>query len=222
MIYVMSDLHGEYDKFLKMLELIEFSSKDTLYILGDVIDRGKNAVKIIEYIRSSENIHMLMGNHEQLFMLAYDNPEYMIPWIQNGGDVSYKEMKEEGFDYMKEIYDYFSKLPMYKIIDKFILVHAGIDVPSIADKFTIEELMDIQSDEDLLWNRDFVNSGAYYKDYTVICGHTPTVNYMKDNKKAKILHSKGKIMIDCGASFEESNGRLGCLRLDDLEEFYIG
>ena len=36
--YVMSDLHGCYEEFIKMLELIDFSDKDELYILGDVIE----------------------------------------------------------------------------------------------------------------------------------------------------------------------------------------
>ena len=40
MIYVMSDLHGCFDKYLLMLEKIKLSEKDTLYILGDVVDRG--------------------------------------------------------------------------------------------------------------------------------------------------------------------------------------
>ena len=67
MIYVMSDLHGEYDKFINMLNKIEFSSKDTLYILGDVLDRGEKSLEIIDYIRRPENnnIKLLMGNHEQ-------------------------------------------------------------------------------------------------------------------------------------------------------------
>ena len=39
MHYVMSDLHGRYDLFLRMLEKISFSNCDTLYLLGDLIDR---------------------------------------------------------------------------------------------------------------------------------------------------------------------------------------
>ena len=39
MTYVMSDLHGCYDKYVQMLEKIGFGDGDTLYILGDVIDR---------------------------------------------------------------------------------------------------------------------------------------------------------------------------------------
>lgn len=221
MKYVISDLHGEYSKFLEMLELIHFSDNDELYILGDVLDRGKQSIQIIDYIRSSKNIHFILGNHEQLYMMAYDNPSYMVYWLQNGGDATYAELKELGIGYMKDLYNYLKDIPLYIVIDKFILVHAGIYVPDNAEDISLDELMSIQSHDDLLWSRDFINSNKAFKDYTVICGHTPTINYMKDNKKAKILHSPGKIMIDCGAVFKEDNGCLSCLRLDDLEEFYI-
>ena len=43
MTYVMSDIHGEYEKYLKMLDLIGFRDEDELYVLGDVIDRGPTA-----------------------------------------------------------------------------------------------------------------------------------------------------------------------------------
>lgn len=45
MTYVMSDLHGMYDKFIAMLEKIDFSDSDELFIIGDIIDRG-NALSI--------------------------------------------------------------------------------------------------------------------------------------------------------------------------------
>lgn len=38
MTYVMSDIHGEYKKYLQMLELIRFSDEDELFVLGDVVD----------------------------------------------------------------------------------------------------------------------------------------------------------------------------------------
>ena len=40
MHYAIADLHGAYDRYLWMLEEIGFSDADTLYILGDVVDRG--------------------------------------------------------------------------------------------------------------------------------------------------------------------------------------
>ena len=45
--YVMSDLHGNFCAYQKMLEKIELKSEDKLYILGDILDRGPNPIKII-------------------------------------------------------------------------------------------------------------------------------------------------------------------------------
>ena len=38
--YVIADIHGEYNMFLELLDKIGLKPTDTLYILGDVIDRG--------------------------------------------------------------------------------------------------------------------------------------------------------------------------------------
>lgn len=48
MTYVMSDLHGMYDRFIAMLEKIDFSDSDELFIIGDIIDRGERPVDILE------------------------------------------------------------------------------------------------------------------------------------------------------------------------------
>lgn len=42
-IYCVSDIHGELDKFERMLRLIRFSDADHLYIIGDVIGHGAMA-----------------------------------------------------------------------------------------------------------------------------------------------------------------------------------
>lgn len=69
----MSDIHGRYDKYLKILETINFLENDTLYILGDVIDRGKDGIKIIQDIMKRKNIVFLVGNHEVMMYNYYYN-----------------------------------------------------------------------------------------------------------------------------------------------------
>ena len=64
MIYVMSDLHGCYDKYKQMLEKIQFNSNDTLYILGDIVDRGDEGIKILLDMMQRSNVVPLLGNHE--------------------------------------------------------------------------------------------------------------------------------------------------------------
>ena len=40
MTYVISDIHGCYDKYTAMLAKINFNDSNILYVLGDVVDRG--------------------------------------------------------------------------------------------------------------------------------------------------------------------------------------
>ena len=40
MIYAVSDIHGCWDKYKKLLKKIHFGPDDTLYVLSDVIDCG--------------------------------------------------------------------------------------------------------------------------------------------------------------------------------------
>ena len=67
---------------------------------------------------------------------------------------------------------------------------------------------------------------VYPADCTVIFGHSGTYHYQQDNPM-RIWYGKGLIGIDCGASYPEGGdprsgriGRLACLRLDDMQEFY--
>ena len=70
-IYVLSDLHGHYNIFIKMLEKINFSDDDVLYILGDCCDRGPDSLKIYLYIQKFDNIHLIKGNHEIMTLLHH-------------------------------------------------------------------------------------------------------------------------------------------------------
>lgn len=51
----MSDIHGELDKFEQMLELIQLSDCDHLYIIGDAIDRGPRGVEVLQKIIATNN-----------------------------------------------------------------------------------------------------------------------------------------------------------------------
>ena len=66
MTYCVSDIHGEAARFTELLDKINFSDSDTLYVLGDVIDRGAHGVEILRRIKDTPNMQMLMGNHERM------------------------------------------------------------------------------------------------------------------------------------------------------------
>lgn len=92
MHYVVADLHGETDRWQRMLREISLSDTDTLYILGDVVDRGGiGGVDILLDIMSRPNVVMLLGNHEAMCLKAMDHPEdgrAVAHWLRNGGEAT--------------------------------------------------------------------------------------------------------------------------------------
>lgn len=214
MIYCMSDIHGEMDRFKTMLDLIHFSGGDTLFILGDVIDRYPGGVEILKIIMNMPNINMLLGNHEQMCLDTLGpNSVYGSRrlWQENGGSNTYRELlyvcpKVE----RNRILHFLSRLPDYwelKVGDKaYHLVHAS---PS-------------DDPEDRIWKRPKPNDPPYFENRTVIVGHTPTCYMSGDHENPfTIWHGNGLIDIDCGCGNKTELRRLACLRLDDLKEFYI-
>ena len=76
-IYVTSDVHGNLYRLKKLLEYVNFSEKDKLYIIGDVLDGGDEVAELIDFIMDKNNIELILGNHEDMFMEAYNIIFYM-------------------------------------------------------------------------------------------------------------------------------------------------
>lgn len=220
MKYVMSDLHGMYEKYIAMLEQINFTEDDELFIIGDVMDRGDSSLKIIDHIVANKNIHLIRGNHEQMY-LDFDEQNDNL-WFYNGGNKTFSEIMNRGFDYKEQLYKYIVKTPHYMVLDNFILVHAGLIIPN--ENSTLEDILGFNGKDTYLWGRSHIDNEKIHKKYKIICGHTPTIGFNEIKYKdrlGKIINNGSYYYIDCGCCFEKHGGKLACLRLDDMEEFYI-
>lgn len=232
MIYAMSDLHGCYDLYLKMLGEIKFLESDTLYILGDILDRGKDGMKIIKDIKSRENVITLLGNHDftaykvlkRIYSPVPENenkPEYFNDsltlfknWTQDGGQVTYEDFGRLDDRGKAEFFEFIENMEAYEELEvggnKFILSHAGLG------NFKKNKLLSEYSLDDLIWARMDYNR-TYFADKYIVSGHTPTKLIDKEYS-SRIYRKNNHIAIDCGAVFL---GLLGCIRLDDFKEFYV-
>ena len=216
--YVMSDVHGCYDKFTQMLKKINFTKDDRLIINGDIFDRGKEPLKILDHVVSNDNIMFIPGNHEYMFLEFYINGNAKS-WFYNGGYVTYNQICERGQEYADSLYNWISRLDLVYVYDKFIITHAGLYLPENQNDYTIEQIIDMQDTDYVLWSRSQIGNERRYKDYTIINGHTPTLYIDPNQKEMSIIKQNGTIYTDCGAVFDD--GRLACLRLDDMKEFYV-
>lgn len=214
MIYVTSDLHGwPVEKFLALLDRAGFSHDDTLYVLGDVIDRGPEGPELLMWMARQENVRLLLGNHE-VFMLGCK--EILFPakgskgpsrdavwmlrnWMANGGEVTLEGLRwwlEQEPDLVEEIFAYVEKAPLYAVETvgekKYILVHAGLG------NFRKEKPLEDYTQEELIWTRDMPDV-EYFDDATVIFGHTPTV-FFGEQYLGRPLVTRTRICIDTGAA----------------------
>lgn len=134
MTYFVLDIHGEYDLFLKLLDKIGFSDGDILYVLGDMIDKGKQSVKLVDYIRRKPNIKAIVGNHEFDFLKYYYR---LMKSLQDGDDANAVLSKLQAYfpngeDRLSwEAMDYLESLPFYIETADFICVHAGVETDEI-------------------------------------------------------------------------------------------
>lgn len=63
--YVISDIHGHYDEYMQMLNLIAFSENDKLFLDGDYVDRGSQTVEMLRWLeKRPDNIIPIKGNHD--------------------------------------------------------------------------------------------------------------------------------------------------------------
>lgn len=218
----MSDIHGCLEDFKEMLSIIEFDRDDHLYVLGDVFDRGDYPIEVLNCIRRNKNMTLIKGNHEKMFEEYYSSscPISRYAWFKNGGRKTYDDIEESGVD-KQDLYNYICNLPYVLVVDKFILTHAGLYYPKGYEDMDIDEFISQQEEDICLWDRSNVYNDKQYKDYLVICGHTPVQTILPDKDVAKIIKHQGQAYIDCGCVFKSYNGRLACLRLDDMKEFYV-
>lgn len=231
--YVTADLHGEYDKFIKLLEDINFKDEDTLYIIGDVIDRGPHPIKLLRKLMSMPNVICMVGNHELmgLEVLELLNTEItedsinnldanmtnnLITWQINGSKTTINEFYKLSPEERQDVIDFIRDFEVYVKLEvarqKYLLVHAGLG------NYSPDKDIEDYSLYELLWMRADYNQ-KYFDDVYVISGHTPTQTIEDNSRPGYIYRKNNHIAIDCGACFSE--GRLAALCLDTGKEYYV-
>ena len=243
--YVIGDIHGCYREFIEMLNLIHISEEDEVICVGDYIDRGDQNYEMLKWIEFCPyNILLLQGNHEAEFIanveilnnfankldMDINNKNdtqllyqviCMIPQIKNAYFDNYKTIYELIYNHsvvLSQIIKWaniMTQMP-YKYIKtinnvKHIIVHAGYKKDDI--NFYI-----------------YSRQKTYIKDCIIIAGHTPTIFkkefayndgniYIQYNKQLNSTY----INVDCGCVYKNNynNSKLGCIRLEDMQKFYI-
>lgn len=230
--YVMGDVHGEYDKFIELLDIIDFKNTDTLYLIGDVIDRGPHPIKVLQKLMEMPNAVPILGNHELMALqcmkflmqeiteesimeLDEETMDNFLTWQRNGNETTLYEFYQLDQEGRQAILDYLGEFLIYEELTvngkEYLLVHAGLG------NYAPDKDMEDYTIDELVWDR--VNfDEKYFDDIYVISGHTPTQLIEGNPKPGYIYRANNHIAIDCGSCFK--GGRVAVICLETGEEFY--
>lgn len=223
MIYVVSDIHGCYHTFQKLLNQISFSKNDTMICLGDTIDRGNYNLAMLNLFMDNDNMILIKGNHEYFYECWIKGWLAERQWWGFGGKPTILELKNLSEKEIMKYYEFIRTLPLYYETDEYIMAHNGFKAgfPFVRNNDGVILIKDTIETQWKVNSYDFIISSDIHRhlpnlklDKRLIVGHYPTPFLGSPN----ILHNKNCIAIDGGATYQ--NGRLSCLRLDDLAEFY--
>ena len=204
--YAIGDIHGRLDLFEELIAAVERDDADaapadtSIVLLGDLVDRGPDSAGVVARARAwqaSRRVHLLAGNHEEMFLYALEDRAVLRHFLRHGGRqtaLSYGIGRDEfdnatledlqvmlGKVVPKEDIRFLSAARDYLVAGDYLFVHAGI-----APEVPIEE----QEPHHLRWIRDpFLDHDAPHAHF-VVHGHTIT---------EAIDHRTNRIGIDTGA-----------------------
>ncbi|MEK3977526.1 metallophosphoesterase family protein [Psychrobacillus sp. FSL K6-2836] len=228
---VISDIHGELEKFEQLLSEVEYDSEnDQLILLGDYVDRGPNAKGVIEKVMSLQEsgAQLLKGNHEDMMIkaLTTEAERSWNHWVKLcGGDKTlfsygFSEIdlavSEEKFQkpilqstVLQQHLEFVQGLENYIETSDYIFVHAGVHPTTPISETNPHVLM---------WIRD-----EFYKNYDgekiIIFGHTETSSLHGEAENYNVYFGSNRIIgIDGGAVY---GGQLNCLELPSLKVYKV-
>lgn len=225
--WVIPDIHG-YNKTLQVLveQLIQPSSDDHLYFLGDYIDRGPDSKGVIDYLRSVQknfpNARFIIGNHEDYCIRSFQDDKKKKrflgltsrsfakkEWMKYGGKETLKSFGVSNIhDLPKDYVEWMMGLEYYIELDDYYLVHAGFNF-DIEDPFKDKRAM--------IWIRDYKVVPSKIKNKTIVHGHVPvSLEFLYMTLKSQHYHF---ISLDNGVYMDSMHGfgNLCALELDSKE-----
>ena len=113
------DIQGCFDEFIHLLQKCNYNEiNDTLYLAGDVINRGPKSKEVLDYLCDHPDVGVVRGNHEHYFLKWLDLSEK-----DSSGSFNkcYQQLESD----IKKYKELMSSWPYFIEDDNWLMVHAG-------------------------------------------------------------------------------------------------
>ncbi len=235
-IICISDIHGNLDALMGLLDKLKFCKEDILFLIGDLVEKGPKNLETLRYIiklQREYEVYVICGNCDAItkeIVKEQENPR-LLSYLLLGchsllnemlDEIKYPLHKESNLltisklllANFKEELDFIINLPDIIETKNFIFVHGGLT--NLADTPLYEQEQNCVRKMD-----DFLNRGTKFEKYVVV-GHWPVALYSKryPNYNPVISREKKIISID-GGNIVTIDGQLNGLVIPNInsEEF---
>lgn len=229
-VYCTSNIHGDYESYREILGKIKFCDRDTLYVIGNVIDIGSGSLKILRDMMMRINVIPIIGDHEYMATrcLKYimeckahkkavpdeDMAKDILNWQRAGGQSTIDEFHRLSEEEQEDVIDYLEEFSLYEEVvtngKEFVLVHGGLN------NFEPQrDLEDYHIDDILFTAPDY--SKVYFEDKVLVTSRELTSSIKDNPVPDRIYKGNNHIAINCG-----SGKSLAAVCLDNEEGIYLG
>jgi len=226
-VIAISDIHGSLKVFEQLLKKIEFSKKDLLILVGDMLEKGPQSLDTLHYIMELTKTHQvypLLGNCDMvLYSVTQPEENERLKAYLLGKRSTIHEMyerlgktiddttdivqlkKELSNHYLKEL-NWLKSLPHIITAGNYIFAHAGLK----------SEVMSENTMQDVIHNDAFLNCRHQFTN-TIVVGHMPVVLYdSKISSCNPIFDRKKNIISIDGGNVIKMDGQLNALIINDV------
>lgn len=248
-ILVISDIHGHFNHLVQLLRKMEYNGDDILVIVGDLVDKGPESLRVVQYVMDlcrQHPVYVSAGNVDmgRLWMIEDDSQEEtesfigFLKWNQEYWGSSFcQEMladigiglhqltAENVLEYKRQLRSHFQvELEFLRSRPTILTAGKYLFVHGGVPTDDIGKLEGTDA-KAYLKNDNFLNQGYQFQNYTVLTGHWPTCLYRNEYEDVSPLFDKEKgiICIDGGCGLK-SSGQLNGIILPDcranMEEIY--
>ena len=223
-LFAVSDVHGHYTELMRALKEAGFDENDPKHLFvscGDLFDRGRENLRVYDFVRGLRHKILLKGNHENLLAEALARGSISETDRGNDTHLTIKEflgedaVDEKGFfdraahaEKIREITDFIDAMQEYLEADGYVLTHGWLPVVFEGRYPQVDPDWRHASDEawrfahELEWQQ-FYSVGATLEGKTIVCGHRPSrMGHLFDDSRepdcSYPFYGKGMIAIDAG------------------------
>jgi hypothetical protein len=118
---VIGDVHGCYDELQDLLRAVKANPGDRLISVGDLICKGPDSRRVIEWAMAQKNLECVLGNHELRFLNC--RRRGVVPNVKPYDLEVYQQFGDTYEDAMRFV----SRWPLTASGPGFLVVHAGFD-----------------------------------------------------------------------------------------------